>query len=103
MLFHGSILTETAKAFAEDLVLNWEQLGLREKPEIFRKQSKLEPGEFGNCGRLPGAIRSPDHWSRVFDGEDFVQGNRAIDLIMRVRPIVLTESDCERIRALQES
>ena len=84
LIFRRPVPTETAKGFADKLVSNWEALGLKSKPEVFPKQT--DPGQYGNWVRLPGRHpKHPDFWSRIFDGEDFVSGDAAIDLFERVR------------------
>ena len=101
-VFNESIPTEIAKTFLDELMSNWEELGLKTKPEVFPKQFAVDSDGFGNWVRLPGRHpKHPDHWSRVFDGEDFVGGDAAINLIEMVRPIVLTDEDYERIRRFQ--
>ena len=77
---------------------------MKTKPEVFPKQVEVGPDGFGNWVRLPGRHpKHPDHWSRIFDGEDFVEGDAAINLIETVRPIVLTDLDHERIRRFQQA
>ena len=103
-IFKDSIPTEIAKAFVDELMSDWKDLGLKTKPEVFPKQVEVGPDGFGNWVRLPGRHPNhPDHWSRVFDGEDFVEGDAAINLIEMVRPIVLTDEDYERIRRCQQA
>ena len=104
VVFKNSIPTETAKAFIDELVADWKDLGLKTKPEVFPKQVEVGPDGFGNWVRLPGRHpKHPDHWSRIFDGEDFVEGDAAINLIETVRPIVLTDLDHDRIRRFQQA
>jgi len=103
-IFKDSIPTEIAKAFFDELMANWKELGLKTKPEVFPKQVEVGSDGFGNWVRLPGRHpKHPDHWSRIFDGEDFVEGDAAINLIETVRPIVLTDGDYERIRSFQQA
>lgn len=51
------------------------------KPESFPKGEKLDPEQLGPWLRMPGQHHSNDHWSRVWNGESWVAGVEAIDLI----------------------
>ena len=99
LVFAGPVPTEIVKAFADDLASNWKDLGLSKAPEVFPKQVEAE---FGNWVRLPGRHpKHPTHWSRIYDGEDFVSGDAAINLIEMVQPIELSEEDLERYKPLE--
>src|SRR5262249_20748810 len=41
-------------------------------------------GSFGNWVRLPGRHHTRDFWSRVWTGEEWVEGDEAIDLILTI-------------------
>jgi hypothetical protein len=89
------LLTEpvpTARVFwfLRDLVKDYAGLGLPEKPETFPKQSRLEPRKdrkpvYGNWLRVPGLHHTRRHWSRVWDGSEWLDGNDAIDFILALK------------------
>jgi hypothetical protein len=67
------------------LVRNWKELGLSECPEVFPKQAEVTPAgsrSFGNWLRLPGRHHKRRHWSRVWDGSRWLEGDEAIDAIL---------------------
>ena len=71
------------------LTRDWAEKGLSEQPEVFPKQSWVDPpggkNTFGNWLRIPGRHQKRDHWSQVWDGEQFVGDDDAIDLILDAR------------------
>ena len=50
--------------------------------ESFPKQPKLSGKRFGNPVRLPGRHHTRDHWTRVWDGQNWLSGQQAIDAIL---------------------
>lgn len=58
--------------------------------EVFPKQSQLagpdaEDGRYGNWLRVPGRHHSREHWSRVWDGSNWLSGYDAIDCILAMK------------------
>jgi hypothetical protein len=84
VLFNSRVLTETVFAFMHWLVSDYTTLGLSAAPEVFPKQSRVEPGRFGNWLRLPGRHHTRGHWSRVWDGDAgrWLDGDAAVDLLL---------------------
>jgi len=59
----------------------WLAEGVDCKPESFPKGEKLDPEQLGPWLRLPGRHHTNEHWSRVWNGESWVAGVDAIELI----------------------
>jgi P4 family phage/plasmid primase-like protien len=61
-------------------------LGLDADPETFPKQARLTPpgerGQFGNWIRVPGRHHKRDHWTRVWDGSGWLEGDEAIEFLL---------------------
>lgn len=55
------------------------------EPEIFPKQLRIKPGGFGNWLRLPGRHHTRDHWSRLWDGDNWLEGAEAVEYILGLR------------------
>jgi P4 family phage/plasmid primase-like protien len=88
--------------FLHDLVKDHAALGLPNRPEVFPKQPRLQPredgrGKYGNWVRLPGRHHTREHWSRVWSGSDWLEGNDAIDFMLSMRgdPPSLIPEDVE--------
>jgi hypothetical protein len=64
--------------------------GMTAAPETFPKQPRVsaqgQKGEYGNWLRLPGLHHTRPHWSRVWDGTEFVSGDEAVDCILSLKP-----------------
>lgn len=86
VLFDKPVPSETAYRFGRWLVHNWEDLGFDEEPETFPKQPKLTAKcKLGNWLRLPGRHHSLDHYSRVWSGERWLEGNAAVQAILETQ------------------
>jgi hypothetical protein len=64
------------------LVKDYADHGLGAPPETFPKQPQIEPGRFGNWLRLPGRHHTREHWSRVWDGSDWLAGVEAVNFLL---------------------
>jgi hypothetical protein len=87
--------------FVRWLTADYKARGLPQRPECFPKQAAVtETNPCGNWLRLPGRHHTnPDHWSRVWDGSGWLEGDPAIDFILGLTgddPILLLT---HRIRA----
>jgi hypothetical protein len=51
--------------------------------EAFPKKPRLATGGCGNQLRLPGKHHKRDHWTRIWDGGQWLEGDEAIDAILR--------------------
>lgn len=83
VLFCEPIKSSTAYNLAQWIVSDYEEIGLKKKPETFPKQPELTSAKmFGNWLRLPGRHHSHEHWTRVWDGIAWLDGYEATDAIL---------------------
>jgi hypothetical protein len=83
VLFADPVPTPKAYAFARWLVRDWKELGLAEPPETFPKQPGLtRKVKFGNWLRLPGRHHTLPHYSKVWTGKTWADGEAAIRIIL---------------------
>jgi putative DNA primase/helicase len=52
------------------------------KVEVFPKQAEIDADGYGNFIRLYGKHHKRDHWTRVWDGSEWIEGTAAIDTIL---------------------
>jgi hypothetical protein len=83
VIFDAPVPTRTVFAFLRWLIRDWEAHGLAKPPEGFPKQPGIGEGKFGNWLRLPGRHHTRDHHTRVWDGEGWLEGAKAIRLILQ--------------------
>jgi len=72
---------EQVRAFGRWLVRDWEKL-LDDEPEMFPAQDSIGGG-YGNAVRLPGLHHTYRHYSRVWDGKQWLDGEDAITAILQ--------------------
>jgi hypothetical protein len=86
VVFLGPVPSPRVFAFMRWLVADHAALGLTAPPEVFPKQPTVAPpgqhGQYGNWLRLPGRHHTHPFWGRVWDGENWLGANRAIDYIL---------------------
>ncbi|HMB06941.1 MAG TPA: PriCT-2 domain-containing protein, partial [Isosphaeraceae bacterium] len=82
LIFAEPVPTERVFTFGQRLVRDWKDLGLAKAPEIFPKQASIQPGEFGNWLRLPGRHHTRHHYTRVWDGQSWLEGEATIQAIL---------------------
>jgi hypothetical protein len=94
--------------FLRELVSNHANYGLSTRPEIFPKQSRLNPkpdgrGAYGNWVRLPGRHHTREHWARVWNGSEWIEGERAIDFLLSIQgdPVSLVPEHDERAHRIR--
>jgi hypothetical protein len=90
--------------FLRGLVADYERAGLSAPPETFPKQAGIKATRYGNWMRVPGRHHSRDHWSRVWDGDRWLEGHPAIAYLLALGgdPPDLLPEDAEldaRVRA----
>jgi hypothetical protein len=85
-VFSEPVPTPRVFAFGRWLVRDHAQHGLPVRPEIFPKQARVDPGRFGNWLRLPGRHHTREHWSRVWDGACWLEGEPAVEHILALVP-----------------
>jgi putative DNA primase/helicase len=87
VIFDRPIPVAQAYAFLQVVVADYATLGLSGAPECYPKQSGLKPGQTcGNWLRLPGRHHTLPHWSRVWDGERWLDGEAAVEFIVALKP-----------------
>lgn len=82
LIFREPVPARWVRRLAKKLVCNWKALGLEREPEVFPKQDQIEPGKFGNFVRLPGRHHTLPHWSKVWDGSGWLDGEEAARAIL---------------------
>jgi putative DNA primase/helicase len=95
--------------FFRELVADHALYGLPNRPETFPKQPQLRPRQdgrpsYGNWVRLPGLHHTRPHWSRVWGGDQWLEGAEAAAFILGLDgdPVELIPDDSEirvRVRA----
>jgi hypothetical protein len=81
-LFREPVPTAKVYRFLCWLVRDHAKHGLPTPPETFPKQSQIKPGGYGNWLRLPGRHHTREHWSRGWNGSDWLDDYAAIDFIL---------------------
>jgi hypothetical protein len=85
-LFTEPVPTPLVYGFMHWLSADYCQYGLTAPPETFPKQAAVAPpgqsGQYGNWLRLPGRHHTREHWSRVWDGSRWVEGQEAVAFIL---------------------
>jgi Primase C terminal 2 (PriCT-2)/Protein of unknown function (DUF3987) len=81
IIFDAPIPTRDAYLFGKWIARGWRATGLEVEPETFPRQAKIEPKGFGAGLRLPGRHHTRPHWTRVWDGSKWLEGNAAIKVI----------------------
>jgi hypothetical protein len=66
------------------LVRDHARFGLSRAPETFPKSPHLSGKRIGHFVRLPGRHHTRDHWSRVWDGRNWLEGGPAIRAFLAV-------------------
>jgi P4 family phage/plasmid primase-like protien len=86
VIFDQEITARHSRQLGRWLTRDYAAYGLAECPEIFPKQDEITapdgPRPCGNWLRIPGRRHGQDHWSRVWDGDEFAEGDDAIDIIL---------------------
>ena len=90
ILFRDPAPTSDVHAFGQQIIADWEQLGLVEEPETFPK-SAGKKDSLGSWLRLPGLHHSKRHYTRVWSGDEWLDepwltGNSAINLLLENLP-----------------
>jgi hypothetical protein len=85
LLFDRPVPTRIVFAFLQWLIRDYESHGFVKPPELFPKQPGIREGGFGNWLRLPGRHHTRDHYTRVWDGSEWLEGSDAVRLIISTR------------------
>lgn len=85
VVFSAAIASQRVFAFANQLVRDYKDRGLAQVPEVFPKQPDVNAQRpYGNWARIPGRHHTRDHWTKVWDGTDWLEDQAAVDAILAV-------------------
>jgi hypothetical protein len=84
-VFGDAVDVGTAWMFGRTLVSNYADLALPAPPRIFPRRAQIESATFKDWLRLPGRHHSHNHWSRIWDGAQWLEGAEAIRAILHTR------------------
>jgi hypothetical protein len=92
LLFDVPLATAGVNRFGQDLVADFRNRGLDQKPEIFPGQPDWN--RYGDWLRLPGKHHTREHYTRVWNDEPWaeepwLEGHDAVERILRARPAPL--------------
>lgn len=88
VIFAQPMAAKRVRRFVDQLVSNFDRLGLDNPPDIF--PGTFGPNSHGSWLRLPGRHHTRQHYHRVYNDEPFaeskwLEGHEAIDRILAVR------------------
>ena len=84
VIFREPAATPRVFALMRWLVKDYSAHGLTAPPETFPKQSRIDPGRFGNWLRLPGRHHTRPHWCSVWNGTCWLDGAEAVAFLLAV-------------------
>ncbi len=92
VVFAQPMNSRSARAFADQLVQDYQRRGLDQVPDLF--PGKMGSNHLGNWLRLPGRHHTHPHYTRVYndqawDDRTWLEGHDAIDRILATRPASL--------------
>jgi hypothetical protein len=85
ILLSEPIQTSIAYKFIRWLQHDWRDLGLACEPETFPRQPRIAVGAFGNWVRLPGKHPRHAHYTRIWDGSEWLTGDRAVEHLLSLQ------------------
>jgi P4 family phage/plasmid primase-like protien len=83
VIFDAPQPTPLVFALGRWLIRRWEAFGLAKECECFPKQPEIRQGGCGNWVRIAGHHHTRVHYTRVWDGSQWLDANEAIDAILR--------------------
>ena len=100
--FSAPVASQRVHAFATQFVQDFAARGLVQAPEVFPKQPDVnEHRPYGNWARLPGRHHTRDHWTKVWDGSQWLEDQAAVEAILSVTgdsPELIPASACNASR-----
>ena len=82
-LFRDPVSTADIYAFLRWLTADFAKFGFLNRPECFPKQIRVDARTpYGNWLRIPGRHHKHDHWSRIWDGSRWLEGNEAVEFLL---------------------
>jgi putative DNA primase/helicase len=102
VVLSDAVASQRVHAFAHQFVQDHADRGLIQAPEVYPKQPDVnEQRRYGNWARLPGRHHTRDHWTRVWDGTQWLEDQAAVDAILSVTgdsPGLIPVVSCNRSR-----
>jgi hypothetical protein len=87
IVFEKPVPTAGLFDFLQHHAADFKSFGLAKIPETFPKQAGVtKDAPCGNWMRLPGRHHTEPHWSRVWDGKDWLEGAEAVEYILTLTP-----------------
>jgi hypothetical protein len=86
VFFDRRVPAATVRAFGRWLTQDYEDYGVS-APEVFPKQDHIKEDGFGNMFRLPGKHHKRPHYTRLYDGEKWLEGAEAIEALVKTVPV----------------
>ncbi len=79
------VASQRVHAFAMQFVQDYAARGLTQAPEVFPKQPDVNAQRrYGNWARLPGRHHTREHWTKVWDGTQWLEDQAAVEAILSV-------------------
>ncbi len=79
------VASQRVHAFATQFIQDYAARGLAQAPEVFPKQPDVNAQrQYGNWARLPGRHHTRDHWTKVWNGSQWLEDQAAVDAILSV-------------------
>lgn len=102
VVFSEAVASQRVHAFATQFVQDYADRGLIQTPEAFPKQPDVnEHRPYGNWARIPGRHHTRDHWTKVWNGSQWLEDQAAVDAILSVTgdsPDLIPAVSCDRSR-----
>ena len=94
------VASQRVHAFATQFVQDFAARGLSQAPEVFPKQPDVnEQRRYGNWARVPGRHHTRDHWTKVWDGSQWLEDQAAVEAILSTTgdsPDLIPAATCNR-------
>ena len=84
-VFSKPLASQQVFDFGRWLVSDYQAHGLAVAPEVFPKQPNVNPNRpYGSWWRLPGRHHTRMHWTKIWNGDRWIEGNEAVVAILAV-------------------
>ena len=87
LIFQEPVLSSDARRLGLAIAACCKNDGLPDVPEVFPKQDVVREGGLGNWVRLPGLHHTREFHTQVWDGQSWLEGQDAVDLICAYEPV----------------
>jgi hypothetical protein len=84
-VFAAPVATAKVFHFLRWLTQDYQAVALSARPETFPKQARIDPARCGNWLRVFGRHHTRQHWSRVWDGAQWLAGEPAVAFILALK------------------